>query len=79
MCICIHVILEMNISEKDLNTMVVILILDIAAPYLLLLLWFGYNLSQLIWKLMNKVLKRNINVLILDVVDDEKEENQNLI
>ena len=79
MCICIHVILEMNISEEDLNTMVVILILDLAAPYLLLLLWFGYKLSQLIWKLMNKVLKRNMNILILDVVDDEREENQNLI
>ena len=78
-CICIHVILEMSISEEDLNTMLVILILDLAAPYLLLLLWFGYKLSQLIWKLMNNVFKRNINVLILDVVDDEREENQNLI
>ena len=79
MCICIHVILEMSISEQDLNIMVVILILDLAAPYLLLLLWIGYKLSQFIWKLMNKVLKRNMNMLILHVVDDEIEENRNLI
>ena len=48
MCICIHVILEMSISEEDLNTMMVILILDLAIPHLLLLLWIIYKLSRLI-------------------------------
>ena len=67
MCICVHVILEMSISEEDLNTMMVILILDLAIPHLLLLLWISYKLSQRIWKtIIIKVLNGNLMTTLVD-------------
>ena len=76
MCICIHTMLEMRLSDEYLNAILVILMLDLAAPQLLLLLWLSYKLSQLILKLIEDVLKRNVNVLPSAVAENESEDNQ---
>ena len=51
MCVCIHVAFEMSITDEDLKTMLIILLIDFAVPQAAILLYIGYKIAFLARKL----------------------------
>ena len=60
MCVCIHVAFEMSITDENLKTVLIILLIDIVAPQAVLLLYVGYRIASLARKLNLKQLCDNV-------------------
>ena len=56
MCVCIHVAFEMSITDENLKTVLIILLIDVVAPQAVLLLYVGYRIACLARKLNLKQL-----------------------
>ena len=51
MCVCLHVGFDMNITDENLKTVLIVLFVDLAAPQAVLLLCVGYRIASLARKL----------------------------
>ena len=47
MCVCIHVAFEKSITDENLKTVLIILLIDFAAPQTVLFFYVGYKFASL--------------------------------
>ena len=60
MLLCMHVAFDMSITDENLKTVMIILLIDFVAPQAVLLLYVGYRIASLARKLNLKQLCNNV-------------------